>query len=260
MEPFGNKNTQSEQYRALTNTPVNLPIVKEESNRKKIVLITIITAFVVIGAIAATAYLMISQTLSTVKSQPQTEAIVDKTPEPVASQNPTIATKSEEPLPTNSTVPAGWKKYESKQYGISFIYRDTWEVTANNQAQLSGGAYSVKAKIPDGGNYGAFTVTVYIYDDGLSEVTQMYSDSIQTMLSGYPGSKLTSESFTWNGLPAKRMIVTPMTGLNRLFVESNGAVYEVPDVKYDPQAVIEKKVPKADWQTYANSIRIKNKT
>lgn len=154
------------------------------------------------------------------------------------------------------TVPAGWKKFESSTYGISFVIPNAWEV--KEQANPSEGA-ALGLTIGSSSSFSDSAVMV-VAKMSLDEFLNQSGYASGTNTNGESSSKV--EKLKWQGQEARRVKLTTSTDQNAtsqsaLFVGIGGYTYIIPDPTTNLSGVASGKFDTKEYKTFAESIRIK---
>lgn len=154
------------------------------------------------------------------------------------------------------TVPAGWKKYESSVYGISFVIPNAWEV--KEQIDPSEGA-ALGLTIGSSSNFSDSAVMV-VAKTNLDEFINQSGYASGTGANGATSSKV--EKLKWQGKEARRVKLTASqdknaTSQSALFVGIGNHTYIIPDPTTNLSGVASGKFDTKEYKMFAESVRIK---
>ena len=212
--------------------PFAAPIQPVQKSRRKKLIIGIVVAIIIIAALGGGAF-----------------ALIRTLKQPTASQSAT------------ASVPAGWKKFTSKKFGISFATPKEWSVYEFDPQDLNTGAngitgdtisVDVPVKNASEDEY-SFRVSKGVLGDMVKQVSASNSKV---------GYKTTTESLKWQGYDATETATDLKDGdgkpvtLRMLYVQIGDYVFIVPARDQVPNSVTEGAVTQAQYQQFVDSIRV----
>lgn len=218
--------------------PINLPIKPTEGKYQKALIVAASIAVSVLlgGSAGAAAHFLLKQ------------------PDPVPTDNVVRIDPN--------AVPAGWKKYTSKKFGVSFITPEKWQVTEiDPQAVSTGGSGAFGDTIsvlnPDdhSGSYDIHISKAQL-DGVIKEITDTASKA---------GYKVTTKSLKWQGYDATETSVDTKDSdgktvtSRKLYVQISRYVLTVPDKSDTPKGVMDKVVTQDVYSRFASSINVDDK-
>lgn len=147
-------------------------------------------------------------------------------------------------------VPAGWKTFQSKKYGISFATPSDWKVSEQYDG-LNGAVLGMSVSAKEG------SVSIMVSEEGLDDFTKKAS-YLYAAFGG--GVKTKTEKMKWQGYDARRVSVTSEKNSNpavTLFVRVGNYTYNIPDADDTNYAASGGKINEQTYMKFVDSIRIK---
>ena len=149
--------------------------------------------------------------------------------EPEVEKPASSTTKKLEAFERSTEIPADWKKYENKEYKLSFAYPATWTVKENS----NGNPDLYKYEIGMGSSMQNYDAVVGINELTLDQTVKRFTEN--SMFSGsdtVEGNKILSKSkITFDGLPAYEVQYENGKEIwKQYFVNANGYTYDLPYV------------------------------